>query len=215
MIQWGNNLSELYSSSTYMDTILKVLCSLYLDACMLHHSVVANWTIAHTPDSSVHGITGMGCHFLYQGIWTELNWIPVRSLNCFPPKKNAKMFLAHRHIFSFNVFFKIICLHQVLVPTSDQFSRSVMPNSLWPRGLQHARLRCPSTTPRVCSDPCPLRRWCHPTISSFVFPLPFSLQSFPAPESFPMSLLLTSSGQVLEHQLQHQSFQWIFKNDFL
>ena len=75
------------------------------------------------------------------------------------------------------------------------FSRSVMSNSLWLRGPQHTRLGCPSPTPRVCSDPCPLRRWCHPTISSLVFPLPFSLQYFPAPESFPMSLLFTSGGQ--------------------
>ena len=50
--------------------------------------------------------------------------------------------------------------------SSVQFSPSVMSNSLQPHGLQHARLPCPSPTPRACSNSCPLSRWCHPTISS-------------------------------------------------
>ena len=50
------------------------------------------------------------------------------------------------------------------------FSRSVVCNSLWPHGLQHARLLCLSLSPRVYSDSCPLGRWCHPTISSSVAP---------------------------------------------
>ena len=49
---------------------------------------------------------------------------------------------------------------------SVQFSRSVMSDSLQPHGLQHARLPCPSPTPRACSNSSPLSRWCHPTISS-------------------------------------------------
>ena len=54
-----------------------------------------------------------------------------------------------------------------------------MSNSLWPHGLQHARLPCLSPSPRACSNSCPLSQWCHPTISSSVSP--FScLQSFPA-----------------------------------
>ena len=48
------------------------------------------------------------------------------------------------------------------------FSCSVVFNFLWPYGLQHARLPCPSLSPRVCSDSCPLCLWCHPTISSSV-----------------------------------------------
>ena len=67
-----------------------------------------------------------------------------------------------------------------------QFSRSVMSDSLWPHGLQHARLPCPSPTPRACSNSHASTQWCHPTISSSV--IPFScLQSFPATGSFPMS----------------------------
>ena len=51
-----------------------------------------------------------------------------------------------------------------------QFSRSVMSDSLWPHGLQHARLPCPSPTPGVCSNSCPLSQWCHLTTSSSVIP---------------------------------------------
>ena len=50
--------------------------------------------------------------------------------------------------------------------SSVQFSHSVVSNSLWPHELQHARLPCPSSTPRACSNSCPLSQWCHPTISS-------------------------------------------------
>ena len=68
------------------------------------------------------------------------------------------------------------------------FSRSVS-DSVWPHGLQHARLPCPSPSPRVCSNSCPLSRWCHPTISSSVVPFSCCPQSFPASVSFPMSRL--------------------------
>ena len=56
-----------------------------------------------------------------------------------------------------------------------------MSDSLQPYGLQHARLPCPSPTPRACSNSCPVSRWCHPTISSSGFPFSSCLQSFPAP----------------------------------
>ena len=74
------------------------------------------------------------------------------------------------------------------------FSCSVMSDSLWPYGLQHTRLPCPSLSPRVCSNSCSLSRWCHPTISSSV--THFSChQSFPASGSFPVSRLFASGGQ--------------------
>ena len=69
-----------------------------------------------------------------------------------------------------------------------------MSNSLWHQGMQHARLLCPSLSPRVCSDSCLLSQWCHPTISSSAACFSFCLQSFPAPESFWMSCLFTSGG---------------------
>ena len=78
-----------------------------------------------------------------------------------------------------------------------------MSDSLWPHGLQHARLPCPSPTPRVYSNSGPLSQWCHPTVSS------------PSPPAFNLSQhqglfkLVSSShhvAKVLEFQLQHQSF---------
>ena len=78
---------------------------------------------------------------------------------------------------------------------SFQFSHSVVSNSLRPHGLQHARPPCPSPTPRVYSNWCPLSQWCHPTISPSVVLFSACPQSFPASGSFPMSQLFTSGGQ--------------------
>ena len=77
---------------------------------------------------------------------------------------------------------------------SVQFSRSVVSDSAtqWPK---HARLPCPSPTPRVYPNSCPLSRWCHPAISSSVVPFSSCPQSFPASGSFLMSQLFTSGGQ--------------------
>ena len=78
---------------------------------------------------------------------------------------------------------------------SVQFSPSVISNSLRPHGLQHARLPCPSPTPRAYSNSCPLSWWCHPAISSSVVPFSSHFQSFPASGSFPMSQFFSSGGQ--------------------
>ena len=75
------------------------------------------------------------------------------------------------------------------------FSHSVVSDSLWPQGLQHTRLPCPSPSPRVCSNSCPSSRWCHPTILSSVIPFSSWLQSFPASGSFLMSQLFASGDQ--------------------
>ena len=79
--------------------------------------------------------------------------------------------------------------------SSFQFSHSFVSISLWPHGLQHARLPCSSPTPRACSNSCPLCQWCHPTISSFLVPFSPCLQTFPASGSFPMSHFFVSGGQ--------------------
>ena len=76
-----------------------------------------------------------------------------------------------------------------------QFSHSVMSNSLRPHGLQHTRPPCPSPTPRVYPDSCPLSRWCHPTISSSVVPFSSCPQYFPASGSFLVSQFIPSGGQ--------------------
>ena len=80
---------------------------------------------------------------------------------------------------------------------SLQFSCSVMSGSLQPHGLQHARLPCPSQTPRVYSNACPSTWWCHPTISSSVIPFSSHLQSFPASGSFQISQFFASDGWII------------------
>ena len=88
-----------------------------------------------------------------------------------------------------------VCLSQTWVFTSVQFSRSVMSNSLRPHESQHARPPCPSQTPGVDSNSCPLSRWCHPAISSSVVPFSSCPQSLQASGFFPMSQLFTWGGQ--------------------
>ena len=84
----------------------------------------------------------------------------------------------------------LVSIHHLI----NSFSRSVVSDSLWPHGLQHAKSPCPSPSTRDCSNSCPSSRWCHPAISSSV--IPFScLQSFPASGSFPMSQFFASGGQ--------------------
>ena len=75
----------------------------------------------------------------------------------------------------------------------SQFSS--VSDSLWPHGLQHARLPCPSPTPGDGSNSCPLSQWCHPTVSSSVVPFSSCLQSFPASGFFPVSQFFSSGGQ--------------------
>ena len=91
------------------------------------------------------------------------------------------------------IFFIIYVLQEN--PYLVQFSRSVMSNSLQPHEPQHARPPCPSATPRVYPNSCPLSQWCHLTTSSPVVPFSSCLQSFPASGSFQMSQLFTSGGQ--------------------
>ena len=78
---------------------------------------------------------------------------------------------------------------------SVQFSCSVMSDSLWPHEPQHARPPCPSPTPGVYPNSCPSSRWCHPPISSSVFPFSSCPQSLPASGSFTMSQLFAWGGQ--------------------
>ena len=98
---------------------------------------------------------------------------------------------------------------------SVQFSSSVMSDSLQPHGLQHARPPCPSPAPRVYSNSCPFIQWSHPTISSSVVPTPpaFSLSQHQG--LFQWVGSLHKAAKVLELQLRHQSFQSIFRTNFL
>ena len=90
---------------------------------------------------------------------------------------------------------KVCVLKTVALWWSVQFSRSAVSDSLRPHELQHARLSCSSPTPGVYPNPCPLSRWCHPTISSSIVPFSSCPQSFPASGYFQMSQLFASGGQ--------------------
>ena len=79
--------------------------------------------------------------------------------------------------------------------THSLVSCSVVSDSLRPHGLQHMRLPCPSPSPRVCLNSCPLSQWCCLTIWSSAAPFSFCLQSFPASGCFPVSQLFASGGQ--------------------
>ena len=87
--------------------------------------------------------------------------------------------------------------------------------TLRPHGLQHTGILCPSLSPRVCANSCPLSQWCHPTISSSVVPFSSRLQFSQHQGLFQWVSPSHQVATVLEFQLQHQSFQWTFRTDFL
>ena len=125
----------------------------------------------------------------------------VYHIYCFDvehPRDNSDLTMLYN---PFNVLLNSVCFYLVenfciyIYQRSVQFSCSVMSDSLRPHGLQHARLPCPSPTPRAYSNSCPLSRWCHPTISSSVIPFSSRFQSFPTSGSFQMSQFFASGGQ--------------------
>ena len=95
-----------------------------------------------------------------------------------------------RRMCFWRIVFILVCIFKCYL----LFSHSAVSNSLQSHELQHTRLPCPSPTPRVCTNSCPLSWWCHPTISS-CHPLSSCLQSLSVSESFPVSQLFTSGGQ--------------------
>ena len=92
-------------------------------------------------------------------------------------------------------FYALLLIIFFFAFSSVQFSRSVVPDSLWPHESQHARPPCSSPTPGIYSNACPSSRWCHLAISSSVVPYSSYPQTLSASESFPMSQLFTWGGQ--------------------
>ena len=93
------------------------------------------------------------------------------------------------------VWWKTTIAQLCIIQHMLQFSCLVVSDSLPPHEPQHARPPCPSPTPRVYPNSCPLSWWCHPTISSSVIPFSSCLQFFPTSGSFQMSQLFTSASQ--------------------
>ena len=127
---------------------------------------------------------------------------PARFVSLFSPP--TQVFLCFfQHLSAFSCFGAFVELHLhdsymsalLTTPFPVLFNRSVVSNSLWSRGLQHARLPCPLPSPVACSNSCLLSQWSHPTISSSVILFFSCSQSFPASGSFPMSQFFASGGQ--------------------
>ena len=106
----------------------------------------------------------------------------------------------------------LLCIYVYIYNYVLYFSVAQSCPTLWSNRLQNTRLPCPSLSPRACSDSCPLSQWCHPTI---ILCHPLLLQSFPALWSFQWVSSSHQVAKVLALRLQHQSFQWIFRTDFL
>ena len=151
------------------------------------------------PDSSVHGISQARI----------LEWVAISYSRALPDPGIEPTSPAWQVEFCHWATWEAQKTHSV------QFNCSVMSDPLKPHGLQHARLPCPSPTPRACLNSYPSSQWCHQTISSSVVPFSSHLNSFTASGYFPMSQFFASVAKVLKFQLQHQFFQWIFRTDFL
>ena len=141
----------------------------------------------YSPRNSPDQNTGVDSLSLLQGIFPTQGSIPG-----LPHCRQVLYLLSHKGSPLIVISF---------IKISDQISRSVMSDSLWPHESQHARPPCPSPTPRVHSDSCPLSQWCHPAISPSVVPFSSCPQSLPAPEFFQWVNSLHEVAKVLEFHL--------------
>jgi len=154
---------------------------------MATHSSILAWRIPWTEESG--GLQSTGAQRVGH------DWVPN----------------IHTHTHT-HVNYTSIKMEKIQLSSVQLFSWS---DSLRPHGLQHARLPCQSSTPRACSNSCPSSWWCHTTISSSVVPFSFCIQTFQHKGLFQWVSSLYQVAEVLEFQLQCQSFQWIFRTDFL
>ena len=127
-----------------------------------------------------------------------MTWATVSSRSCFCWLYTASPSLATKNVINLISVLTIwwcscVKLSLVLLFNSVQSLSRVQLFEI--HGLQHARLPCPSPTPRACPNSCPLSQWCHPPISSSVILFSSCLQSFPASGSFPFSQFFASGGQ--------------------
>ena len=154
-------------------------------SCFIHVWLfVTSWTVAFQAPLS------MG--FSRQEYWSGLPCPPPGNLPN-PGMEPPSLCLLHQQAGSL----PLVPPGKPIQPHAVQFSCSAVSYSLWPHGLQHARPPCPSPTPRVYPNSCPLSQRCHPTISFSVSPFSSHLQSFPASGSFQMSQFFASGGQTI------------------
>ena len=140
--------------------------------------------------------TGMNQHRIL-GSHYQLIWASILLENKLPCSQHSKV------------------IQEKTESYSVQFSGSIVSDILRSHGLQHARPPCPLPTPGVYSNSCPMSQWCHPTISSSVIPFSSRLNLSQHQGLCKWVSSLHQVVKVLEFQLQHQSFQWIFRTDFL
>ena len=160
--------------------------------------------------------TGVGCHLLLQGI------IPSQESNS--GILHYRQVLYHLSHWESPMVGLIVhkCWARALVNKnkgvfnsySVQFSCSVMSNSLWPHGLQHTRLPCPSSTPGAFSNSCPLSQWCHSPSHPLSSPSPPAFNLSQHQGLFQWVSSLHQKAKVSEFQLQHQSFQQLLLNSY-
>ena len=159
--------------------------------CVFVHSLSCVWIFA-TP-WTVAFQTPPSMEFFRQEYWSGLLFLP-----------SGFIYIQRPNFLSSEIIIVI-----------SQFSRSVVSDSLWPHRLQHARLPWLSPIPAAYTNSCPSSQWCHQTILCSVVPFSTHLQSFPVSGSLLVSQFFASGGQSIGVSAQHQSFQWIFRTDFL
>ena len=125
--------------------------------------------------------------------WSWNNEFSLLDMSHFHQNPDKILYLYYILILKGKDFYTYI--NQAIRVSVSQFSRSIVSNTLQPHEAHHTRPPCPSPTLRVYSNPCPLSRWCHPTLSSSVIPFSSHLQSFPITGSFQMSQVFASDGQ--------------------
>ena len=172
----------------------------------------------HNPmDCSTAGFPVLYCLLEFAQI--HVHWIsdaiqpshPLLSTS--PPDINLSLFSPNRAACSLHYVYIVQGSARHLGIVSVQFSHSVVSNSLRPHEPQHARPPCPSPTPRVNPNSCPLSWWSHPTISSSVTPSPPALNLSQHQGLFKWVNSSHQVAKILEFQLQHQSFQWTPRTD--
>ena len=205
---------------------VKYLCLLWTQFIILHHQGfldILRWQCMIKSRTSLLTYYCRQESLRRNGVVIMVNkrvWNAVLGCNL----KNDRMISVHFQGKPFNITviqvyaptrLYLTQVHFLMCGESVQFSCSVISNYLQPHGLQYARLPCPSWTPRAYSSSCPLSRWCHPTISSIVAPSPSAFNHSQLQGLFKWVSFSHKIAKILEFQLQHKSFQWIFRTDFL